>query len=684
MSFINNEREQHFWRNWATRILLIVITVSLIVSLMPRGGQQLFHYEVGKPWMYNSFFARFDFPVYKTDETIQDERDSLMQYFQPYYSYNKDKEKQMITMFRADFRGGIPGMSNAFIPLIQTQLHRIYQAGVMSREEYQRNSADTMAMIRLVSGNQAHGIKISKVYSTQSAYEQLLSDERLAPFRETLQQCKLDKYIVPNLVYDKEKSETELNDLLSTIPPASGMVANGQKIIDRGEIVTEETYRVLSSFEHEMEKRDGHVHEGKSIFWGQVVYVLIIVFLFSLYLWLFRVDYMAKPRSVIMLYLMVVLFPVLVSLMMKHLVLSVYVLPFCMVPIFIRIFMDSRTAFVTHVAVVLISAAAVKYQYEFIIIQLVAGLAAIYSLRELSRRSQVFKTAIVVFMASSAVYFSIQLMQSNGIDTLDVAMYFHFFINGILLLLAYPLMFVIEKTFGFISDVTLFELSNTNKGVLRSLSEIAPGTFQHSITVGNLAANIANRIGANGLLVRTGALYHDIGKMENPAYFTENQSGINPLEKMDRKDAARVIINHVSDGIKLAEEFDLPAFVKDFILTHHGFGMAKYFYVMYQNEHPEEVVDKSLFAYPGPNPATREQAILMMADTCEAASRSLKEYTNESISVMVNKLIDGQVAAGYFTECPITFRDISLAKSVLIERLKAIYHTRISYPELKK
>jgi putative nucleotidyltransferase with HDIG domain len=346
--------------------------------------------------------------------------------------------------------------------------------------------------------------------------------------------------------------------------------------------------------------------------------------------------------------------------------------------------MDSRTAFVTHVAVVLISAAAVKYQYEFIIIQLVAGLAAIYSLRELSRRSQVFKTAIVVFMASSAVYFSIQLMQSNGIDTLDVAMYFHFFINGILLLLAYPLMFVIEKTFGFISDVTLFELSNTNKGVLRSLSEIAPGTFQHSITVGNLAANIANRIGANGLLVRTGALYHDIGKMENPAYFTENQSGINPLEKMDRKDAARVIINHVSDGIKLAEEFDLPAFVKDFILTHHGFGMAKYFYVMYQNEHPEEVVDKSLFAYPGPNPATREQAILMMADTCEAASRSLKEYTNESISVMVNKLIDGQVAAGYFTECPITFRDISLAKSVLIERLKAIYHTRISYPELKK
>ena len=344
--------------------------------------------------------------------------------------------------------------------------------------------------------------------------------------------------------------------------------------------------------------------------------------------------------------------------------------------------MDSRTAFITHVTTILMSALAVKYQYEFIIVQLVGGLIAIYSLRELSKRSQIFLTAILVTLGESAVYLGLQLILTDSLTKLDSTMYYHLAVNGFFLLFAYPLMLVIEKTFGFVSTVTLFELSNTNNPLLRQLSQVAPGTFQHSITVGNLASEIANKIGAKAQLVRTGALYHDIGKMTNPAFFTENQAGFNPHDKLTEKESAAIIISHVTEGLKLADKYNLPRVIKDFIATHHGEGLTKYFYIKYKNAHPDEDVDPAPFRYPGPNPFTREQAILMMSDTVEAASRSLKEFTEESISNLVNKLIDKQVAEGYFRDCPITFRDITTAKQVLIERLKSIYHTRIQYPKL--
>ncbi len=536
--------------------------------------------------------------------------------------------------------------------------------------------------MRVVLGNKAQSIRLSEFYSTLSAYEQLFADDIIAQQRPLLQRCNLNNYIEPNLIYDKSRSETERNDLLSSIPPASGMVMSGQKIVDRGEVITNNTYRVLNSFDKEMKRRSSTQEELTTTIIGQVLFIFILVMLFTSYLSLFRKDYFDKPRSITMLYAMITLFPIFVSLMMKHNFFSVYIIPFAMAPIFVRVFMDSRTAFISHVTMILICAAAVKYQYEFIIVQLVAGLVAIYSLRELSKRSQIFITALLVTIASGVVYLALQLMQDNQVFNVDASMYSYFTVNGIFLLLSYPLMYIIEKMFGFTSNVTLFELSNTNKGLLRNLSEIAPGTFQHSITVGNLAAEIANRIRANSLLVRTGALYHDIGKMTNPVFFTENQAGVNPHDQLSDLESAQIIISHVSEGLKMAEKVGLPGIIKDFITTHHGTGITKYFYINYCNAHPTEVIDKSQFQYPGPNPFTREQAILMMADTVEAASRSLNEYTEESISNLVNKLIDGQVADGFFKECPITFRDIALAKQVLIERLKAIYHTRISYPHL--
>lgn len=672
------------WRNFLSRTLLVLITVLLIVWALPRNESKQFRYDIGKPWMYGSFIAKFDFPIYKTDETIKEQEDSLLETYQPYYNYDPAVEKKQVSKFLADYQNGIPGLPHNYVRLIADRLHRLYQAGIMDTPEYNEAYRDSTSQVRLVSGNSAQSISLACVYSTLSAYEQLFIDEQIAMQRPILQRCNLNNYIEPNLIYDKGRSETERNDLLSSIPPASGMVMSGQKVIDRGDIVDEYTYRVLSSFEREIKRRSATQTQITNTIIGQVIFVTLMVFLFTMYLGLFRRDYFNKPRSIAMLYTLITLFPVVVSLMMRHNFLSVYMLPFAMVPIFVRVFMDSRTAFVCHVTMILICTTAVRYQYEFIIIQLVAGLIAIYSLRELTRRAQVFKTAILVGIGSTFVYLALQLMQDNDFSSMDHDMYYHFVVNAVLLLIAYPMMYIIEKMFGFVSSVTLFELSNTNRGLLRDLSEIAPGTFQHSITVGNLAAEIANKIGANALLVRTGALYHDIGKMKNPVFFTENQAGVNPHDTLTYHESARIIISHVTEGVKLAERENLPTIIRDFIVTHHGTGITKFFYIKYKNEHPEEEVDPAPFTYPGPNPFTREQAILMIADGVEAASRSLPEYTEESISTLVNRMIDQDVTDGYFKECPITFRDLAIAKLVLIERLKAIYHTRISYPEMKK
>lgn len=676
--------ENHQRRKIFSRIMLVVISVVIIVCFIPRNGGPQFRYDVGKPWMYGSLIAKFDFPIYKTDEAIKEERDSMMHDFEPYYNFNPEVESKQLTKFFEDFREGMPGMPKNFTSLVADKLHNLYQQGIMSPTEYSPMAKDTSKVIRLVEGKVATSVKVSDVMSTMGAYEQIFQDGQLAPHRAVLQRCNLNEYIEPNMIYDKERSEAERNDLLGQIPLASGMVLSGQKIIDRGEIVDDYTYRVLSSFEKETQRRSASTRAVPSTIAGQVIFVSLFIILFTMYLGLFRKDYFNKPRSIAMLYTMITVFPILVSLMIEHNVFSVYVLPFAIAPIFIRVFMDSRTAFLAHVVLVMLCAAAVKYQYEFIIVELVAGLVAIYSLRELSQRAQLFKTAVLVTLACSAVYFAMQLMTDNTFSTVDNSMYKYFVINGILLLFAYPLMLIIEKMFGFISNVTLIELSNTSKELLQRLSEVAPGTFQHSIMVSNLASAIAVKIGAKAQLVRTGALYHDIGKMQDPAFFTENQNGVNPLEKMSRVDAAHIVINHVTEGLKLAEKYNLPNVIKDFIATHHGTGMTKYFYVSYKNEHPDEPVDDALFTYPGPNPFTREQAILMMADSVEAAARSLPEYTEASISELVNRIINGQMSEGFFEYCPITFRDVAVAKQVLIERLKSVYHTRVSYPELKK
>ena len=679
-----NVKNDITWRDFLIRTGLIVATVAIIVWLMPRSTHNTYKIEKGKPWSYADLKAPFDFPIYKSDEAVKAERDSLMKEYEPYYLYDNDIVVKQLRQFAKDYSDGIPGLSNDYISIIANRLRALYTQGIMNSSEYAKLSKDTSQVIRIVDGKNAINMQITKVNSVISAYEQIFLDKSLAAHREILMKCSLNDYITPNLIYDKERSEASLNDLHNSIALASGLVQRGQKIVDRGDIVDTKTYNILLSFEKEMQRRAEGNDKISLTIMGQILLVFIIITCFTVYLTLFRKDYFDKMRSTAMLYALIIIFVVMASVMVKHNIMHVYILPFAMVPIFIRVFMDSRTAFMTHAMMVLICASFLQYPLEFIAVELVAGLVAIFSLRELSSRSQLFWTAVFVTIAATLTNLSLDWIRNNDLTKISYSEYNYIAINGMLLFCSYPLLYLIEKAFGFTSNITLIELSDMNKELLRKMSEVAPGTFQHSIQVGNLAAEIANKIGGKSQLVRTGALYHDIGKIANSIYFTENQSGVNPHEKMRSIDSAQMIISHVTEGVKLAEKYNLPDVIKEFITTHHGQGKTKYFYIQYKNNHPNEEIDDLLFTYPGPNPFTKEQAILMMADTVEAASRSLPDYTEKTIRELVNKLIDAQVAEGYFKECPITFRDIAYAKTVLIEKLKTIYHTRISYPDLKK
>lgn len=683
---INKEKEDRNLLGIFTRIILILVSTALIVWALPGQTESRLYYEVGRPWIGSALIADFNYDVMRADSTIEREKEEITRDFEPFYVLDEKVEQRAIDDFCNNFTEENVGSLYTYKDQIVRRLHAIYNQPIMSATDY--NSifeTDSSAVIRVSKDKELSHMHRDNVHSESQAYKMLFFDEELEGHHSQLNKFNLENYIRPNIKYDQERSESELEQLLGNVATGIGKrVEQGEKIIDRGEIVTDTIAMKIDSMLRAL--NSDQAKDNKTIFanvLGQSLYVLMFITLFTFYLIISKKNYFNKPRNILMLYAMIIIFPIMVSILARQTILSVYILPLAMVPMLSQVFLDSRTAFTTHVCVTMVSALAINDSFEFITIQMVAGLTAIFALSDMSKRAHLFKAAIMVFVCSAITHYALQLIQTGKL-TLDDKTYMVFFLNGILLLLTYPLMYIIEKAFGFTSNITLFELSDTNKDLLRQLSEVAPGTFQHSITVGNLASEIANRIDANGLLVRTGALYHDIGKMTNPVFFTENQANVNPHDMLNEKESAQIIISHVSEGQKLAEEYDLPVVIKNFILTHHGQGMAKYFYIKYKNAHPDEEVDTDIFSYPGPNPNTREQAILMMADAVEAASRSLDEYNDETIRNLVNKLVDGQVNAGFFTECPITFRDITIAKQVLVERLKNIYHTRIKYPELNK
>ena len=666
-----------------TLIGTVIVVVLLLVYFLPRETKFGYEYEQGRPWRYNSLIATFDFPVYKTPDEVKAERDSALSQFQPFYTEDVQIAQRQIAAFETAWRAGRFGDVPAHCLNHVDKMRRgVYEAGRVPSAELSQMAKERTPGVRVVEGTEAVTRPITELYSTRSAYEYIVYADTINFPRELLARCNINEYLSPNLSIDSAKTSAVREDLLAAVSPASGMVQSGQRIIDRGEIISAEQYKILQSFERETVRRNDPSKGMWQVVTGQVIFVLCVIVAFVFYLRLFRREYLRSPHSILLLSSLIAIFPLITYAMVDQKFLNVYMVPYAMVPIFVRIFMDSRTAFMTMVCSVILSSLALHSNYEFVIVQFMSGMTAIYALRDLTERSQLLRVALAVFVTSSAIMLGYDLSQGIEFSHLDRSMYVYNAVNGVLLLFAYPLLYMIEKLFGFTSSVTLVELSNTNNSVLRRMSKVAQGTFVHSLQVANLAAEVADKIGAKPQLVRTGALYHDIGKMLNPAFFTENQTGVNPHDELTEERSAQIIISHVTEGLKLADKYHLPKVIRDFISTHHGRSQVKYFYIQWKNKHQGEEPDAKLFTYPGPNPFTREQAILMMCDAVEASSRSLKEFTEESIKELVNRIIDGQVQAGYFRECPITFRDIADAKRVLAESLKTIYHTRIAYPEL--
>lgn len=673
-----------FHINNRLNLLLVCVASTLCLLLaLPRDSKAGYDYEVGKPWNYAPLIADFEFPIYKSAEQLAAERDSALRTFYPYYNSHEAVAQQQVRNFAADRAAGhFAGVPDAYITYAMRTLQGVYAAGVISSESMNRLTASGTCGVRVVNGTNAVTRDLGTIFSPRTAYEHIMDDEHYS--RDLLSRLNLHKYLEANLVYDSIKTQQGKAELLSGISGSTGLVLRGERIIDRGERVNLRQKAILDSLRRESERRKEDVDNERIILFGRFGLIAAFMALLVIYLRMFRRDLYQSPHTVYLIFSVVTIFPLLTYLLCTYKFFSVYIIPFAMLPIVLRVFTDTRTAFMSHLTMVLLASIPLHTNYQFILSQLIAGLVGIYCIKDLTERSQIFLTSLIVTFCTIVFGVMFELSEGGSLIGADRSWFRDIVISGVALLFTYPLLYLIEQAFGFTSSVTLIELNNTNSPIIRRLAKEAQGTFIHSIQVGNLAAEVAARIGAKVQLVRTGALYHDIGKLTNPGFFTENQAGYNPHDKLTEEESAQIIISHVTKGVELADKHRLPKVIKDFILTHHGASMVRYFYVQAVNKYGEENVDKTKFTYPGPNPFTREQAILMMSDAVEASSRSLKEYTTEAITELVNRIIDGQVANGAFVNCPITFRDISEAKQTFIDSLQVIYHTRVSYPEIKQ
>ncbi len=666
--------------------MVFVIAVLLITYLFPRQGSFKYSFNEGRPWQYGLLTAPFDFPIYKTAEQLQTEQDSILQYYEPYFLIDNEIQKNALADFDADvnLKERLAELPPATKLYIRKKLQDVYEKGIMRSEDYDRITASVTGGLRIREKNMAASRKIETFYTIRSAYEKVLDDLPQEMDVEMVKAADINDYIRENIIYDAATSEKAENEFIQQVDISRGMVQQGQRIIDQGEIVNDHTFNILSSLKRVTEERSGSAAKNNGMVLGQLMLILLMFGSFYMYLLFFRPNEYRNRKHVVFMVLLVVIFLLLTAVTVRFELFSVYILPYAIVTILIRTFIDSRTALFASLITVILSSLMVPYPFEFIVIQMSVAMVSIFMLKELSERSQLIRSSFFILLTYILVYLGLTLYQEGSIKEANWLMLVYFLINFIFIMFSYTLVYLVEQSFGFISGVSLVELSNINKPLLKELSEKAPGTFQHSLQVSNLGMAAAAKLGANASLIRTGALYHDIGKMMNPAFFTENQTpGMNPHAGLPFEESARIIINHVKDGVKIAQRYNIPQQIIDFIETHHGTSMPKYFYISWKNANPGKEVNEADFRYPGPNPFTREEAIMMMADAVEASSRSLAEYSEESLRTLVDRIIDGQLQDGYFKLAPITFRDIQTVKDVFVEKLQTMYHSRITYPELK-
>ncbi len=662
--------------------IYFAIAALVIIALFPREGRFRYTFNEGKPWRYGLLTASFDFPIYKPANELKQEQDSILADFQPYFQKNDKTAQAQIEKFRLDYKNT---WNNNYVEYVVKTLQEVYHSGILQVNDYNFLRDNHYNQFKIFEENVAVSHSANEVFTVKSAYSYIFDNCPRELNSQILRSGNLNLYLVENLKYDKGTTGKVKNETLQQVPPSSGMVQKGEKIVDRGEIVDKKTYNILSSLKQISHTRTGNVNQQSRYLIGISILVIGLIACFPLYLYYFRTNLYYRKKHLVFLLSLIAGFTLLTEIDIRFEMFNVYVIPFAIIPLAIRTFFDSRTAQMAHNITILICSLMVPFPFEFLILQFTTCLVVVFILKDLTKRSQLIQCSFYVLVAYIVVYIGLVMIQEGDWSKINWRMFTYFGINFVFLMFTYAFIYIIEKIFGYVSNVTLVEMSDINSPILRELSEKCPGTFQHSLQVSILGSAAAIRIKANPHLVRTGALYHDIGKMVNPAFFIENQAGsINPHDRLSFEESARIIISHVPEGVKIAEKNNLPAMIVDFIKTHHGKGKTKYFYNSFKNEYPDKPVNEALFTYPGPNPHTRETAILMMADSVEAASRSLKEYTEETIIHLVNKIIDSQIKDGLLDRVPLTFRHISEIKEVFVEKLSTMYHSRISYPDLKE
>lgn len=664
---------------------LFLCTAIIIIQIFPTSSSFNYKYEIGKPWTHELVTAEFDFPIYKSDEQVENERAEILKNFIPYYQVDTAVARVQFNKFVSDFQ-----KKNGYQPLLKTVIQQkfndIYSVGIITKEEYDELLAtNTQTVNTLYPNRMTRTTTVKSLYTPKTAYEEIFRGSTMAD-RSLMGSYNLNLYLVENVKYDSITSNVSEKEMLKNLSLTMGMVQTGERIIDRGEIVTPHIAAVLTSM-HKFDNENNKTQQSTISLIGRIIIILGFITLLFAYFYLFRPRIYGSYSNLLLVLLLVLLITGLAALTVRFQtsIIHYYMVPYVLLPIIIRVFFDSRTALYTHIVTSIMVSLMVDEPFQFLILQIAVGMLAVSSLKDLAQRSQLAQTALYIFLCYSVGYLACSVFVEGDIKQIEWLTLAYFGVSSIFLLLAYILIYLFEKLFGLVSSVTLVELTNINSDLMIKFAETAPGTFQHSLQVSNIATEAAKKIGANSLLVRTGALYHDIGKMKDPGFFTENQmGGKNPLLDKDYQDAAGIIIDHVASGVQIAKKYHLPQQIVSFITTHHGHSKAKYFYNSFVNDNPGVTPNEAAFTYPGPLPSTKETAILMMADAVEARSRSLKEYTEQNISDMVEDMIDSQIADGQFKNSPISFQDVETVKQVFKEKLINIYHTRITYPTLNK
>lgn len=691
------------WTGVAMRVLFFTLTVAIILFFSPREAKYQYQFEIGKPWQYELLTADFDFPIYKDKDEFRQEREQVLDNKVLYFSSSASTESYAINAVTSEIHRMAKECQSAtvktnetihfaekaelYIAYLTKEMRMIYKAGLMADADYsavKENASDHVVIIDR--NNMGKPQSKENLYSVGRARVVIFNNLPASLEQVWIEEIDITRFMVPNLSYNEEITDKVLAEEYKNVSATQGMVQRGERIIDKGEIVTAQKLKILNSLKQETINRNiTSQQQFYSALSGNMLLICIMLGIFFAYTILFRKQYSNSARYFALTTTLISIYYIATSLIAQYTTPSfVYMIPYALVPIILTTFYDARTAFFTHTIMILLCSTMVSGPLEYILLEIPAGMMATLVTKNIENRSQLVRGALIIFATYCTIYFAHGLMLDGDIVVVSKWTFLWFVINGMFLLFAYPFIFVIEKVFGFTSNVTLLELSNTNNPLLRRLSEEAPGTFQHSLQVSNIAADVASELGANALLARTGALYHDIGKMKNPAFFTENQhNGINPHSQLTPEQSAHIIINHIKDGVEMAHQATLPESIIGIIKTHHGKSKTKYFYNTWVNNNPDKIVDESKFMYDGPNPETVEQGIIMICDAIEAASRSLPEYTDEAIGGLVNKIVNGIMEEHYLDNTPIKMNQISQIKTLLIEKLKTIYHTRIAYPELK-